>query len=140
MGLVGYVGANFYSLILGLGEPFSLKFMLYHTMYGIGRWSWIVFFLSLGAKYLNENKKVLAYSNEAVLPFYILHEPIILCVGWQILPMSMGILPKYLIIASVSFVLIMLLYEFIVRRFIVMRFFFGMRIRMEPPETLSPEI
>ena len=140
LGLVGYVGANFYSLILGLGEPFSLKFMLYHTMYGIGRWSWIVFFLSLGAKYLNENKKVLAYSNEAVLPFYILHEPIILCVGWQILPMSMGILPKYLIIASVSFVLIMLLYEFIVRRFIVMRFFFGMRIRMEPPETLSPEI
>ena len=141
LGLAGYVGANFYSLILGLGEPFSWKFMLYHTMYGIGRWSWIVFFLSLASKYLTRNNKALSYCNEAVLPFYILHEPVIVLVGWQFIPMNLGILPKYLIIASVSFVLIAVLYEFIIRRFIVMRFFFGMRINtgMPAPSPL-PEI
>jgi hypothetical protein len=41
----------------------------------------------------------------------------------------MGILPKFLIIAMVSFPLILLLYELPVRRFNMVRFFFGMRYR-----------
>ena len=36
-------------------------------------------------------------------------------------------LPKYLIIALISFPLILLLYELLVRRFNVVRFVFGMR-------------
>ena len=103
-------------------------FVLSQTVYGIGRWSWIVFVLSLGAKYLkNVNNKGLAYSSEAVLPFYILHHTIILCVGWFVIRWNIGILPKYLVIAAVSFALIMVLYELLVRRFNVVRFFFGMR-------------
>ena len=37
--------------------------------------------LSLGAKRLNFQHKVLAYANEAALPFYLFHQTIILCVG-----------------------------------------------------------
>ena len=44
-------------------------FVLFETILSIGRLSWIVFVLSIGAKYLNSNNNVLAYSNEAVLPF-----------------------------------------------------------------------
>jgi hypothetical protein len=109
------------------GEPFSLMFVLFETMMAIGRWSWMVFVLSLGAKYLNFKNKVLAYGNEAVLPFYIFHQTIILCVGWFVIRWNIGILPKYLIIAAISFALIMGLYEAFVRRFNVVRFFFGMR-------------
>jgi hypothetical protein len=69
----------------------------------------------------------LAYGNEAVLPFYIFHQTIILCTGWFVIRQDMGILPKYLIIAVISFALIMVLYEALVRRFNVVRFFFGMR-------------
>jgi hypothetical protein len=83
--------------------------------------------LSLGAKYLNFKNRVLAYANEAVLPFYIFHQTIILCVGWFVIRWNIGILPKYLIIAMMSFTLIMALYELLVRRFNVVRFFFGMR-------------
>ncbi|MFC1512288.1 hypothetical protein ACFL5H_03735, partial [Candidatus Latescibacterota bacterium] len=46
---------------------------------------------------------------------------------WFVIPWDIGILPKYLIIAVTSFTLIMVLYELFVRRFNVMRFFFGMR-------------
>lgn len=52
-----------------------------------------------------------------------------LCVGWFVIRRSMGILPKYLIIVVVSFALIMTLDELLVRRFNVVRFFFGMRPR-----------
>jgi hypothetical protein len=47
----------------------------------------------------------------------------------------MGILFKLLIIAVVSFPLIMILYELFVRRFNIVRFFFGMRPKKKPPAT-----
>jgi hypothetical protein len=109
------------------GEPFSLMFVLFEIVMSIGRRSWIVFVLSLGAKYMNVNKKVLTYGNEAVLPFYIFHQTIILCVGWFVIRPNMGILPKYLIIAVASFALTMVLYEGLVQHFNVVRFLFGMR-------------
>ena len=133
-GLEGY-------FVWGLGysypccEPFSMKFVLFEMVLSIGRWSWIIFILSLGAKYLNFNNKFLGYGNEAVLPFYILHQTIILCVGWFVIRGNMGILPKYLIIVVVSFTLIMLLYELLAKRFNAVRFFFGMRPKKKPPYT-----
>jgi peptidoglycan/LPS O-acetylase OafA/YrhL len=135
LGLAGFIGCG---LILTSGysfhnEPFSLKFVLFQTVYSIGSWSWIVFVLSLGAKYLkNVNNKLLDYSNEAVLPFYIFHQTIIVCVGWFVIRWDISIFPKYLIIVTVSFVLIMALYELLVRPFNWVRFLFGMRPKKKP--------
>ena len=91
--------------------------------------------LSLGAKYLNFNNRVLVYGNEAVLPFYLLHQTVILCVGWIVIPWDIGIVPKYLIIAVISFALIIALYELLIRRFNIVRFFFGMRPKKKPSAT-----
>ncbi len=130
-GIAAFAGEVF--IIVGLkykypgGEPFSLTFVLFETTMAIGRWSWMVFVLSLGAKYLNSRNRFLTHGNEAVLPFYIFHQTIILCVGWFVIPLSMDILPKFLIIAVASFTLIMVLYELLVRPFNVVRFLFGMR-------------
>ena len=46
--------------------------------------------LSLGAKYLNVKNKIVTYGNEAVLPFYIFHPTIILCVSWFVIRWNMG--------------------------------------------------
>ena len=136
LGIATFLGEAFFVLGLGYkypgGEPFSVMFVLFETIMAIGRWGWIVFVLSLGANHLNFKHKFLAYSNEAVLPFYIFHQTIILCVGWFVIRWDMGILPKYLIIVVASFAIIMALYEFLVRRFNVMRFFFGMRPKKRP--------
>ena len=102
-------------------------YVLFQIIWSITSWSAVVFMLSLGAKYLNYGNKVLAYGNEAVLPFYLLHQTVILCVGWFVIPWDMGMLPKFLIIVVASFALIMLLYELLVRQFNVVRFLFGMR-------------
>lgn len=131
--LVGFFGAiTFFVLALGYdptpgNEPFSLIYVLFQIVWSITSWSAVVFMLSLGAKYLNFNNKVLVYGNEAVMPFYLLHQTIILCVGWIVIPWDIGIVPKYLIIAVISFALIIALYELLIRRFNIVRFFFGMR-------------
>jgi len=139
MGIAGFAGVGFF--IGGLdysypsGEYFSWAFVMFQIAFCIANWGWVAFLLSVGAKYLNFNNKALAYANEALLPFYILHQTIILTVGWFVIPLDMGILPKFIIISVVSFVAIMVLYELLVRRFNVVRFFFGMRPKRKPPQT-----
>ena len=90
------------------------------------------------AKYLNFNNKVLAYSNEAVLPFYILHHTIILVVGFFVIRWNIGILPKYMIIVIASFALIMVLFELLVKPFNVGRFLFVMRPKKKPSVRPAP--
>jgi len=119
-------------------ESFSEMYVLFNIVMSIGNFCWVMFILSLGAKYLNFSNRVLAYAGEAVLPFYIFHQTIILCVGWFVIRWRIGILPKYLIIAVISFPLIMALYELLVRRFNVLRFLFGMRPKRKPPAAPAP--
>lgn len=131
LGLACWGGQGIFVLGLGYnypdGESFSLTYVLFETIMSVSRWSWIVIVLSLGAKYLNFNHKVLTYSNEAILPFYLLHQPVILGVGWFVIQLNIGMGLKFLIITLISFVLIMAVYDLFVRRFNVVRFFFGMR-------------
>ncbi len=133
LGILGIFAAIFIlkyydvSIPLEDAESSSLLYVLFYTTMSIINWSWVVFILSLGTKYLNRPSRMLAYSNEAVLPFYMFHQTVILCVGWFVIRWDIGMLPKYLIIAVSSFVIIMVLYEGLVRHFNVVRFLFGMR-------------
>jgi peptidoglycan/LPS O-acetylase OafA/YrhL len=92
--------------------------------------------LGFGSRYLNFSNRLLKYANQAVLPFYILHQTIILSVGYFVVQTNVPILVKYLIIAATSFVAIIALYELLIRRINILRFLFGMKlIRPAPPPT-----
>jgi len=95
-------------------------------------WLWIIALLGLGSRFLNFNNRYLGYANEAVLPFYILHQTIILIVGFFVVQLSMGIAPKYFIVVVISFTAIMAIYELLVRRINILRFLFGMRLKKKP--------
>jgi hypothetical protein len=141
--IVGFAGTGLLVVVLGYNpypgkEPFSLAFVLFQITWSITSWSAVVFVLNIGVRYLNRNNKFLAYGNEAVLPFYLFHQTIILCIGWYVIRWNMGILIKLMIIAVVSFPLIMILYELLVRRFNIVRFFFGMRPQKKPSATPVP--
>jgi hypothetical protein len=86
----------------------------------------------MGTKFLNFNNKVLAYCNEAVLPFYILHQTMILVIGFFVIQWRFGIMVKYVIISSTSLVLIMAIYQLLIRQSSVTRFLFGMKAGKQP--------
>ena len=96
---------------------------------GLLAWCWIIGLLGLGSRFLNFNKKFLAYANEAVLPFYILHHTVIYIIGFYVIQRSSSIGTKYFIISIVSFAIIMAIYEILVRRVSILRFLFGMKIK-----------
>jgi len=101
--------------------------LYFSTLRAICAWFWVLALLGFGSQYLNFNNRFLSYSNESVLPFYILHQTMIIIVGFFVVRWAMGVVPKYLIISTISFVAIMVIYEFVLRRINFFRFLFGMR-------------
>jgi glucan biosynthesis protein C len=97
---------------------------------GLLGWCWIIGLLGLGHRFLNVNNKFLAYGNEGVLPFYILHHTVIYITGYYVIQWSGNVISKFLLISIISFAIIVAIYEILIRRFNVLRFLFGMRTRI----------
>ncbi len=110
------------------GTPYYISAMLVR---GLRAWCWIIAILGFGSRFLNFNHRFLGYATEAVLPFYILHQPVILMIGFFVVQWSLGIAPKYFMISTTSFVAIMVIYELLIRRINVLRFLFGMRLKQK---------
>jgi surface polysaccharide O-acyltransferase-like enzyme len=90
-------------------------------------WGLLIGFITLGSRVLNFKNRFLAYASEAVLPFYILHQTVIIMVGYYVVRWALHPALKYLIIVLVSFALIVVLYDLLIRRIRVLRILFGMR-------------
>jgi len=100
---------------------------VYLLVRSINSWSWLLTFMGFAAHHLDCSNGFLKYANEAVLPFYIMHQTVIVSIGYFIRDWPLAVFPKYLFLAATSFVIIMVLYEFVVRRVNVLRYLFGMK-------------
>jgi len=90
---------------------------------------WMVAIIGFGEKYLNFNTRFLSYANEAVLPFYILHQVALVAIGYWVVQWQVNALVKYVIIVSLSFIAIMGVYDIVVKRLSVVRFLFGLKMK-----------
>ncbi len=101
---------------------------------GILCWSCLVAICGFAGRHLRFSNGFLKYANEAVLPFYILHQMVILCIGFYVIRLHIYLWLEYLIIAASSFAVIMALYELFIRRVNILRVLFGMKaIRRAQP-------
>lgn len=107
--------------------------LLFRLLLSIYTWSWIVFVLSCGISFLNVSTKRLSEANEAVLPFYVLHQPAIIVIAFYVVQWDMGILPKWLIIITLALALILAVYVLVIRRVNWIRWLFGMKPRKSTP-------
>ncbi|MGX4688439.1 acyltransferase family protein [Streptomyces sp. JNUCC 63] len=63
----------------------------------------------------------------AVLPLYVLHQPVVVAVAYFVVGWSAPIPVKYAVLVAISLVLTLALYELLIRRTRTTRFLFGMR-------------
>jgi len=101
----------------------------------LATWGWIVGLLWLGGRLLNFTNRFLVHVNEMVLPFYILHQMVIVIVAYFVVQTGLAIPFKYGITAVISFAVIVALYELLVSRIGVLRFLFGMRKKAATSES-----
>ncbi len=109
-------------------------------MYNFNLWFWLMAILGLGQRYLNADNRVLRYARGASYPFYILHQTVIVVIGFYVVGWTAAVLPKYLVIAACSLVVSLGLYDLLVRRTNVTRFLFGMKPlpRRVVPQVVAP--
>jgi glucans biosynthesis protein C len=70
---------------------------------------------------------LVAYLGEASYPFYILHQTVIVILGYYLLPASLAIVWKYLLVVVLTYILTLGIYDVAIRRTNVTRFLFGLR-------------
>ncbi len=91
-------------------------------------WGWVLAFIGYGKKYLNHKLPVLDYLNQAVYPFYILHQTVIVVLVYYVVETpNESILSKYLFTVAATFFVTTLTYHLLVKPFPIMRFLFGMK-------------
>jgi peptidoglycan/LPS O-acetylase OafA/YrhL len=123
-------------------DTISLNLVLAILMRIFGGWICVLGIFCLGMQYLTSRTPTLDYANEAVLPFYIFHQTVLLVVGYFVLQWVLPEVLEWAVIVVISFAIIMVFYEFAVRRFNVMRFLFGMKMMKQagiaklPPNSL----
>jgi hypothetical protein len=121
---------EFQQIRLGVGE---LRPLLLSAVEALASWSIILAILGFAMQHLTKQTAFLSYSNEAVLPFYILHQTVLLSVGYFVVQWHLPDLLKWLVIVPTSFAIIMGMYEYLVRRNNVLRFLFGMKLSPARP-------
>lgn len=68
------------------------------------------------------------YVNEAVMPFYILHQTVIVVIGFYVVRLKTGVTIKYTLIVTATLAITLLLYDLVIRRTNLTRFLFGMKL------------
>lgn len=112
-----------------LGEGLRKTFVAWFIIAGL---------LGYARTYLREAPRsrttlaAVAYLGEASYPFYILHQTVIVVLGYYVVPSSLPIAVKYLVVVGLTYFFTFALYDLAVRRTNFTRFLFGMKPRPIP--------
>jgi peptidoglycan/LPS O-acetylase OafA/YrhL len=101
-------------------------------------WSWTVLILNLGMRVARLQRPVSEHLGDAVLPVYVIHQPVILAVAFFVVQWPLGIVPKWLVVFGVSAPITLALVE-LALRVPAVRFVLGARVRQPAPASTGAE-
>ncbi len=137
----------FYALFVAQGEwmPDDPGFLLDQGSIAVtylNRWLWIVTVFGWGHHLLNRPMRWLPYATQAVYPWYILHQTIIVVVGYNLSKLALGPIVEPALVLALTIGGCFAIYEFIIRRVPVLHPLFGVnyRVRAGRPDRIAEAI
>jgi S-formylglutathione hydrolase FrmB len=109
--------------------PLRVPGIWYRCLSNFHIWMWILTGLGFARKYLASNSAALRYATNAVYPFYILHQTIIVMLALLLVYADLGLWTKYFLVLGGTVALTWGVYEFLVSRVNLLRVCFGMKPR-----------
>ncbi|MGB8190603.1 MAG: acyltransferase family protein, partial [Chitinophagaceae bacterium] len=100
---------------------------VYLAMFPAIAWFWVMALTGYGKKYLRKPTAFSNYASQAVYPFFIVHQTIIVILAFYVVQASDSVLSKYLFLSLASLFLSVAVYHLVIRRWKVTRFLFGMK-------------
>jgi len=125
----------FYQMVwLTMSEQTDKNLLLIGTLvYSLDRLVWVLAILAIGFRFLNNNSSKLQYLSEAVYPFYILHQTIIIVIGFEIAQYHLGGIYEVCVILFFTSLFCFIGFE-IIHRIDWIRPLFGLKmIKAYPP-------
>ncbi len=123
-------------LLLATGDPFTWidtpslpQFYLLWALITVDGWCWTLFFLGLGMRKLDFTNATLDYCKNAILPVFVLHQPVIIAISYYVVQIDASIAVKLPIVVFGSLAVSLGLYEFVIRQIRPLRLLFGMKDR-----------
>ncbi|NYE04131.1 peptidoglycan/LPS O-acetylase OafA/YrhL [Bacillus niacini] len=103
-------------------------------------WSWLLVIFAFADKKLSFTNKWMQYGNQASMPFYVFHQPVIVTIGFMIAEVDWSIPVKLVFLLSLSFFIIIGFYHFIISRIRFIRILFGMKGKREERMYYKPNV
>ena len=103
-----------------------LEFLLWGLIAACG-WCWTAFMLFIGMRFLNQDSPALQYGQKTILPFFIVHQPVILAVAYFVVQWDASIWIKLLVVVLGSFAVSLGLTEWVIKHVRFLRILFGMK-------------
>jgi peptidoglycan/LPS O-acetylase OafA/YrhL len=143
VGIVAFLAGAAISLSTGEldieAAPRTLFDFIWWGLVTVCSWCWTAFVLFVGMRFLDFNNKWLRYGQEAILPFFVFHQPVIIVIAYFVVQWNAGIPVKLLAVVLGSFAVTIGLYELVVRRIDPLRAMFGMKAAITPPASQLQE-
>jgi peptidoglycan/LPS O-acetylase OafA/YrhL len=114
-------------LFAWLESPTSPWFYLSWIAWSLNGWSWSIFVLYIGMRYLDFRNRWLDYGQQAMVPFFLLHQPVIVAIAYFVVQWEAPIVVKLPVVVVGSFAFTVCLYELVIRRVRLLRVLFGMK-------------
>ncbi|PKV66378.1 acyltransferase family protein [Pontibacter ramchanderi] len=105
----------------------GMELNFYYVLKQSNRWFWLMVILGFAMQHLNLKNKYLAQANEMVYPFYILHQTVIVALGYYLLQVDWSIGFKFAFMSLSTFVICFLLIRYLIMPFNWLRILFGMK-------------
>jgi len=143
VGLLGWAVAAGPGVVTGAEPGWS-------ALQGLAGWAWLAAIVGFAAALTARHRRTApatprpgparaprwqraaGYANQAVLPFYVLHEPVIVVFAWIIVRWHAPIGVEYPALVAASFTTTLVIYELAVRRYRITRLLFGMKTPQRP--------
>ncbi|MCW3119509.1 MAG: acyltransferase [Chitinophagaceae bacterium] len=100
---------------------------LFGTLSSIHIWSLILSVSGFAKRHLNFTNRFLKYANQAVYPFYILHQTLIVAFGYYVVQWPFPIFIKLLVLIILCFSSLVLIYQFLIKPFMLPRILYGLK-------------
>jgi glucan biosynthesis protein C len=114
-------------------DPGNPGFRLFWACAAVDAWCWSVFMLSVGMRSLDFDNAWTQYGQEAIVPFYVLHQPVIYVVAFYVVQWQVSVTVKMLAVIVIAFAATAAIYAMFIRRIAPLRLLFGMKATGAPP-------
>lgn len=104
-----------------------IDWISYDSLTALYGWSVILAVLGFATYYLNRASPLLSYLNTAILPIYVLHQPILFLAAFAIFPLALPLGLEALLLTVITLTGALGLYHVVIRPFGLMHFLFGLK-------------